>query len=131
LNLLGQSLTHNFDFYRTLENRFVEYKQCFMAFKESNGLVFRSARAFKNVFVKEWKGNFFSNGKQRIASMPFMRNLVEYTRGKSDPQFQELTSLLYWKSPATEAVTEADLDAIYNSIISTSSNSFPNPSEPV
>lgn len=31
-------LTHNFDFFRTINSRFVSYSNCLMAFKTANGL---------------------------------------------------------------------------------------------
>ncbi|UBU61490.1 hypothetical protein LDB30_10230 [Acidithiobacillus ferrooxidans] len=36
-------LTHNFDFYRTIQSRFVRYSECFMASKTASGLVLERA----------------------------------------------------------------------------------------
>lgn len=85
-------LTHNFDFFRTVESRFVKYSQCLMASKRSSGITLKPATGIKNIFVNDWKLNFFSDPQKRIASIPFIRNLIEYTKGDQDPDFLTLTS---------------------------------------
>ena len=108
-------MTHNFDFFRTIESRFVNYHNCLMVSKNKDGIIFEQATGIRNVFVNDWKPNFFSDRKKKIASIPFLRNLVEYTRGESDPNFLKLTSLLHWK-PDSSAIVESDLDAIYKAV---------------
>ncbi len=108
-------LTHNFDFYRTVESRFVSYKHCLMAEKTSAGIVLRQATGIKNVFVNDWKLNFSSDPKKRIASVPFIRNLLEYTKGDDDPDFVQLTSLLHWKADSA-GIKQSELDLIYNRV---------------
>jgi len=41
-----------------------------------------------------------------------MRNLIEYTKDESDPDYSRLTSLLHWKADSDQ-ITVAELDAIY------------------
>lgn len=108
-------LTHNFDFFRTIHSRFVGYANCLMAFKTANGLTLEQAAGIKNVFVKDWKPNFFTDSKKKIASIPFIRNIIEYTKGEKDPDFPKLTSLLHWKSDSA-GITVGELDTIYNSV---------------
>jgi hypothetical protein len=108
-------LTHNFDFFRTINSRFVNYANCLMAFKTANGLTLEKAAGIKNVFVNDWKPNFHADPKKKIASIPFIRNIIEYTKGEKDPDFVKLTSLLHWKSDSA-AITVGDLDAVYNSV---------------
>lgn len=108
-------LTHNFDFYRTVQSRFVKYSDCFMVSKTSSGVTLEKATGIQNVFVKDWKPNFFTDAKKKIACIPFMRNLIEYTKSDSDPDFVTLTSLLHWK-PDSNQITVSDLDAIYNGL---------------
>ena len=36
-------LTHNFDFFRTMQSRFVKYKHCLMALKSNNGISLEQA----------------------------------------------------------------------------------------
>lgn len=110
-------LTHNFDFFRTVQSRFVGYSNCLMASKTAVGIDLQQATGIQNVFVKDWKPAFYGDPKKKIASIPFMRNLIEYTRGDADQEFLRLTSLLHWKSDS-DAITVADLDGIYNNLFS-------------
>ena len=115
-------LTHNFDFYRTVESRFVGYGNCRMASKTSHGVALEPAAGIKNVFTKDWKGAFFNEPLKKIACISFMRNLIEYTRGEADPEFAKLTSLLHWKADSA-GITVSDLDATYNGLFATSESS--------
>ncbi len=122
-------LTHNFDFYRTVESRFVGYNNCLMASKTGTGVALEKAAGIKNVFINDWKGAFYSHPKKKIASISFIRNLIEYTRGDTDPGFVKLTSLLHWKADS-QAITVSDLDGIYNGLFS-ETDSSPDGHKPV
>lgn len=112
-------MTHNFDFFRTLESRFVSYNACLMTLKKPTGAItLEKATGIRNAFLNDLKKGFFKDIKKRIASIPFMRNLVEFTKGENDAQFAKLTSLLHWR-PDSDSVTEADLDAIYKGVFGT------------
>lgn len=108
-------LTHNFDFFRTVKSRFVGYSNCLMVSKNSDGLTLTKAVGIDNVFVKDWKLGFYNDPKKRIASIPFMRNLLEFTRGEDDPAYIKLTSLLHWKSDSA-TILQSDLCTIYNEL---------------
>jgi hypothetical protein len=108
-------LTHNFDFFRTISSRFVGYAGSLMATRSQEGIVLDQASGIRNIFVRDWKLHFFSDNKKRIASIPFMRNLIEYTRGTSDPDYIKLTSLLHWKSDSA-GIKQAELDQIYRTL---------------
>lgn len=110
-------LTHNFDFFRTINSRFVRYSHCLMASKSSSGITLSQAAGIKNVFVKDWKPAFFINPQKKIASIPFIRNIIEYTKGEGDLDYLKLTSLLHWKSDS-EGITLDELDKIYNNVFS-------------
>ncbi|MGJ7558121.1 phage infection protein [Variovorax sp. RB3P1] len=106
-------LTHNFDFYRTIESRnLVPRKNCFMVSKTDAGVTLEAAQGVRNVFSKVWKPDFFTDDRKKICCIPFMRNLLEYTKGEADADYLLLTSLLHWKAN-TAQITVADLDAIY------------------
>lgn len=105
-------LTHNFDFFRTVESRFVKYSHCRMAFRDSTGVELRPATGIRNVFVNDWKKNYFTEPAKKIAAIPFIRNIIEYTKGDQDADYIRLTSLLHWKADS-EGIVESDLDAIY------------------
>jgi hypothetical protein len=111
-------LTHNFDFFRTINSRFVDYSHCLMTLKTSNGISLEQAIGIRNIFVNDWKPNFFTDPKKKIASIPFIRNLIEFTRGDTDPNFTKLTSLLHWKSDSNK-INEMELNTIYNSVFNT------------
>lgn len=108
-------LTHNFDFFRTVNSRFVGYRECLMAARTSEGVRIRQAEGIKNPFVRDWKRRFFDDPRKRIASIPFLRNLIEYTKGSNDPEFRVLTALLHWKAES-DTITQTKLDAIYNNM---------------
>ena len=106
-------LTHNFDFFRTLLSRgVVGYNRCFMAQKGDSKVILNQAQHVNNPFIRAFKMNFFSDGMQRAASIPFVRNILEYTKGEDDPDYVTLTSLLHWKSDSA-SITNADLDRIF------------------
>ena len=117
-------MTHNFDFFRTINSRFVSYPQCLMVSKSSAGISLEQASGIKNVFVNDWKQNFFTDPKKKIASIPFIRNLIEYTKDEAYQGFVKLTSLLHWRADSP-TITVAQLDDIFNEIFTaqgTSSN---------
>lgn len=108
-------MTHNFDFFRIICSRFVAYSHCLITSKSSTETTLHQASGIKNVFVNDWKKAFFTDPKKKIASIPFLRNLVEYTQGDTDPKFTKLTSLLHWKADSA-TITEAELNKIYNDV---------------
>ena len=108
-------MTHNFDFLRTIESRFVGYPNCLMASKNGDGISITQAAGIRNVFARDWKKHFFRDARKKIASIPFLRNLVEMTTGEDDPRYGQLTTMLHWKA-GSEGVTIGNLDAVYNSI---------------
>lgn len=105
-------LTHNFDFFRTVKSRFVGYGNCIMATKGDAGISLDKADGIDNVFINDWKKNFFKDSKKKVASIPFIRNIIEFTKGPSDPLFVRLTSLLHWRADSGD-ITEGELDDIF------------------
>ena len=112
-------LTHNFDFFRTLNARLwpsLRSEHCLMVTKKESGkdagISFHKAKGVQNVFVKDWKPNFFTDQTKKIAAITFARNIVEYTSGSGDPKFVTLTALLHWKQE-TPGILEEHLDDIY------------------
>ncbi|ABC77917.1 hypothetical protein [Syntrophus aciditrophicus] len=121
-------LTHNFDFFRTVQSRFIPYNHCMMVEKTDDEIKVEKAAYIRNPF-KYWMSNL-SDGKKLIASIPFVRNIIEYTKGDSDPNFLRLTSLLHLKSD-TESIQRSDLQDIYNDIFPNLSLSISDGSEKV
>lgn len=115
-------MTHNFDFLRTIESRFVGYSNCFMATRNGNAISFTKATGIRNIFAKDWKRHFFTDSRKKIASIPFLRNLVEMSTGDQHSDFAKLTSMLHWKNDSA-TITVQELDTIYNRICETNGNS--------
>ena len=116
-------LTHNFDFFRTISSRFVGYPGCLMATRNNTEIALVQAFGIKNIFVNDWKTKFFTDNKKRIASIPFIRNLIEYTREATDADCMKLTSLLHWKSDSA-TITQRDIDSIYVTLFGSSGSSY-------
>lgn len=93
-----------------------------MALKSSDGVALEQATGIRNVFANDWKPNFFIDPKKKIASIPFIRNLIEFTKSDQDPDFIKLTSLLHWKSDSA-GITQNDLDTIYGTVFCTTDKS--------
>ncbi|MHC8374152.1 hypothetical protein ACYZT2_26175 [Pseudomonas sp. MDT1-85] len=123
-------LTHNFDFYRTIESRnLVRRSNCFMVSKTSAGVKLEEAIGIKNIFMNSWKPNFYGDRRKKIGCIPFMRNLIEYTKGDGDADYDLLTALLHWKARSNQ-ITVADLDGIYDRLFGATGRS-PNGAETV
>jgi hypothetical protein len=97
-----------------------------MAVKTPDEIVLRESEGIKNIFVNKWKKHFFSDNRERIASIPFMRNLIEYTLGVDEPDYDILTSLLHWKSGSL-TITNKQLDDIYNKLFPKSQGAHADP----
>ena len=52
-----------------------------------------------------------------VAAIPMVRNLIEYTQGKSSPFYLKLTSLLHQK-PDSSSITLSELADIFNNTLS-------------
>ena len=116
-------LTHNFDFYRTIESRgLVRRSNCFMVSKTSAGVKLEEAIGIKNIFMNVWKPSFYRDRRKKIGCIPFMRNLIEYTKGDADADYGLLTSLLHWKARSSQ-VTVTDLDGVYDRLFGASGQS--------
>ncbi|MDP2450494.1 MAG: AAA family ATPase [Polaromonas sp.] len=112
-------LTHNFDFFRTLANNFVHRERCLMANRHAAGVSLSKADGIKNYFIGILKEKVHTNPRVMCATIPFTRNLIEYTKGEDDPDYFTLTSLLHWKE-GTEKITDTDYFDIYNRLFRTS-----------
>ncbi|MBU8923260.1 MAG: hypothetical protein KOO63_15680 [Bacteroidales bacterium] len=112
-------LSHNFDFFRTVQSRLGVGRQrnCFMAIKNDRAIKLVKAEYF-NPF-RHWKSNLHQNRRMMLATIPMARNLVEYTCGQSDDDYLFLTSLLHMKS-ATAGATMSQLANVLNRVMNTS-----------
>lgn len=111
-------LTHNYDFFRTIANSFVHRDRCLMANRNTDSIDLTKAEGIKNYFVNVWKPKVNTDDCVLCATVPFTRNLIEYTKGKRDPDYLKLTSLLHWKED-TDQITVGNYLAIYNQLFLT------------
>lgn len=112
-NFYSIILTHNFDFFRTIESRFVGRKQCHMITKTEDKVDLIEAEYFKP--FSYFKNQLSTNKKILIASVPFARNLIEYTKDSNDANWKKLTSILHIKSDS-HSITVSDLESIFNNV---------------
>ena len=107
-------LTHNFDFLRTLESRTVApTHQCLMAVKYEDQIKLEKFKRsdIRNPFER-WKKELNDKVKL-IASIPFTRNVIEYTQGSKDnADYLTLTYALHFKEE-TKNLTVSSLVDVY------------------
>lgn len=113
-------LTHNYDFYRTLQSRLLNgsnKRECsLMAVKNEKEIcLIKTGHKHQSEPFSDWKKNL-NDPLKLIASIPFVRNLIEFKDGDSSNDFSLLTSLLHIKSD-TSTITIAQLRTIYDGVI--------------
>lgn len=115
-------LTHNFDFYRTVASRITKRGNSYIAYNDNGKINFEKGQYIGNLFG-HYKNEIAKNGKDNIvvASIPFVRNLIEYTEGTSNPDYLKLTSLLHYK-PDTMTIELWEIEKIFNQYWCKSSN---------
>ena len=92
---------------------------------------FLKAGYLKNVF-NYWKTQINRNKSILIASIPFVRNLIEYTLGEDSQEYKTLTSLLHIKKDRTNPLQDTDslelnhLQNIFCSILTNQTFNFGN-----
>lgn len=114
-NFYSIILTHNFDFFRTVQDRIGmnKYENSYMAFKEKDQihLVKLKYTYISNPFI-DWKKDL-TNKTKLIASVTFARNIAEYIADIDN--YEKLTSILHIK-PDTDFITIKDIEEIYKNI---------------
>jgi ABC-type molybdenum transport system ATPase subunit/photorepair protein PhrA len=136
-------LTHNFDFYRTVQSRllgFSNMKNCLIASRSSNVIELESIekKGLINPF-KNWKNKIsgaesFGDDELKfvLASIPFVRNIIEYTKDEDSREFNILTHLLHVKEAnigrdikSTDNLQYFDLTECFNLIFDEGTISLP------
>ena len=112
-------LTHNFDFFRTVSRRILSRKNSFIAVRD-NGIISLFNVNTKGCDIRDspfliWKKNL-TNQVYLIATIPFVRNLIEYKTGDKDNNYMSLTSLLHIKKD-TFKINFRDIERIFNEVI--------------
>lgn len=122
-------LTHNFDFFRTLYSRFIEHEKCCIAEKKETNITLKKASAVDLPFDL-WIKDASNNDNCALALIPFLRNIIEYTRGKKDPHYLKLTSMLHLKKD-TLGLNKKDLEEILNKELPNRNITLNNPSDKI
>ena len=114
-------LTHNFDFYRTLDSRLNLGANVFMAIRNNNNVIdFKRGEYRRDVFEKYFSRHA-RDKKVFISLIPFVRNILEYTKGISSTEYGELTGCLHIK-PDSHNITVGNVCDIYKGTIASCSN---------
>jgi energy-coupling factor transporter ATP-binding protein EcfA2 len=104
-------LTHNFDFHRTVSSRLDMLREHKLNTVKTKNEIQLIEEKYQNNPFDTWKNNFHLDNKKPmlIASIPFVRNLAEYTGHKDN--YRKLTSLLHFKQD-TSKILISDLEVI-------------------
>lgn len=116
-------LTHNFDFYRTIGSRLdIHRKNCFMVLKNHEEIKIVDGQYLNSAFgfwKRQLDGKDANDCKRIIiASIPFVRNLIEYIDGKREPDYLLLTNLLHLKENSGN-IQLSELQRVYSDVWNT------------
>ena len=108
-------LTHNFDFFRTIQSRLpISWDNCLMSIKTESEVSLVQANCLRSP-LNYWIEQLSENKRCLIAAIPMARNIVEYTKGQTSQEYSKLTSLLHYK-PETDSITLNDLASVFSGI---------------
>lgn len=107
-------LTHNFDFYRTVASRITKPGNSYIAFSNEGEIKLEKGQYTRNIF-STYKDKLLKNYKDNImvASIPFVRNLIEYTEGDQNADYLLLTSVLHYKCD-TQKIKLKQIEDVFN-----------------
>lgn len=95
-------LTHNFDFYRTVQSRVLaggaKWKNSHIAQKNGTQILLLNGGNKDTLNPFElWKNRYQKNAAMLVSMIPFIRNLIEYKDGTKSADYLTLTSMLHIK----------------------------------
>ncbi len=108
-------LSHNYDFFRTVSCRLDMQREHKLNTDRTLNEIKIFEEKYQNNPFKHWKSKLESDPFMLIASIPFVRNIAEYTGDESI--FLKLTSLLHFKSDSI-SITMKDLEGIFKTVVS-------------
>ena len=106
-------LSHNYDFFRTISSRLDMGREQKLNSIKTEDKIILEKEFYQNNPFDYWKNNLVKQ-EMLIASIPFVRNLAEYTGDELN--FLKLTSLLHFKTD-TQSIKVNDLETIYKEIL--------------
>ncbi|MBQ9821474.1 MAG: hypothetical protein IJM58_05085 [Muribaculaceae bacterium] len=102
-NFLLLVLTHNFDFYRTVVSR-LKVPYCLMALRHANRVIEFKPGPFKTDILKnKLLSKLDTSLRAFIGTIPFARNIIEYTSGENE-EYHKLTACLHIKMSTKELI---------------------------
>jgi len=115
-NIYQIILTHNYDFFRST-TRFVNRSKCLMANKHPEKIDLQRADGVENYFKGVLKPRFKKCMRALCATIPFTRNIIEYTKDDyaKHSDYLKLTSILHQKAD-TGTISLQDYVNIYNNV---------------
>ena len=108
-------LTHNFDFYRTIASRLLsnDRKHSLMAsFNYDDNSIYLDEGKYLNSVFNYWHENYKKSNTIVLALIPFIRNIIEYTKSDKDADYLKLTSLLHYKIDDSYKTTNIKMDEL-------------------
>lgn len=105
-------LTHNFDFFRTVQSRLLDtykWKNSFII-QRNHRTLFLSTAGSKNICnpFDKWRNELNQNITVLIAVIPFVRNLIEYKDGAKNQGYMTLTHLLHSKKEKSYSLDDGE-----------------------
>lgn len=101
-------LTHNFDFYRTAVSR-LKVTSVFFANRKGDRTLELGQGIWKEDILKNRIIRLaHENNRSFISLIPFVRNIIEYSKGQSSPEFMNLTACLHVKD-SSAVLTKGEL----------------------
>lgn len=107
-------LSHNYDFFRTISSRLDIPRENKLNTERANESIILIEEKYQKNPFNHWKNNFENQISMLIASIPFLRNLAEYSNDKQT--FLKLTSLLHYK-PDSQQMKISDLEILIKVIL--------------
>lgn len=103
-------LSHNFDFFRTSQSRLMINRWNHLLMTQKNATEIKLNIAQDLDPFRAIREHFHDDRRKFICAIPFVRNLIEYSKWVDDPDYDMLTSLLHQK---------IDTDTIWVSAVKT------------
>jgi len=107
-------LSHNYDFFRTISSRLDMDRKNRLVTERSDTEVTLVIEKYQNNPFSHWKNKLDQEMSMLVASIPFVRNLAEYSGDQIS--FQKLTSLLHYKEDSL-SITMLDLQNLFKGIL--------------
>lgn len=90
-------LTHNFDFYRTIDSRLNLNDSVYMALYDTQGGIKLIRGTYRRDVFERHLSKRGSDPKVFVSLIPFVRNIIAYSKGKASTEYLCLTNCLHIK----------------------------------